>query len=73
MVYRKGNDRKTFHRDTTRITTLFFLLLSGQVVGCTLALELQHDVQSHLMDPSLVNENQTSQKCALVHTLFPGA
>lgn len=42
---------------------------SGQVVWHTLTLELQHHVQSHLMDPGLVNENQT----ALVCTLFPGA
>lgn len=59
----------------TWITTFFFHSSgkSGQVVGHALALELQHDVQSHLMDPILVNENQTSQKCALIRTLFPGA
>lgn len=43
------------------------------MVGHTLALELQHDVQSHLMDPSSVNENQASQKkkkkCTGSHTL----
>lgn len=43
---------------------------SGQMVEHTLAFE--HNLLSHLMDPTSVNESPTSQKCALLRTLFPG-